>query len=245
MGTGINIVAARAGKYLARTHRGVTTGVNGAFSYLQPPGSGAEAAAANRTPWVGHRGSHCRGEGATGQTSQPPPAARAAPRHTTPSRRQSERRRVLVARRALQLTPPWASDGTKLPRLVRQETPGGLADAPCSWGGVRKNTSKQVCSTCGRSSPVATAFVQCKADGTVPPGALSAKIQQAKDAIEDALGGLWEDTRVWLEGPSRSPRGSTRNHSPETILDMNQVTQPREGTRSGAQESLAGADGSP
>ena len=92
----------------------------------------------------------------------------------------------LLGRRALQLTPPWASDGTKLPRLVRQETPGGLADAPCSWGGVRKNTSKQVCSTCGRSSPVATAFVQCKADGTVPPGALSAKIQQAKDAIECA-----------------------------------------------------------
>ena len=30
-----------------------------------------------------------------------------------------------------------------------------------------------------------------------------------------------------------------------SFLDMNQVTQPREGTRSGAQESLAGADGSP
>ena len=113
----------------------------------------------------------------------------------------------LLGRRALQLTPPWASDGTKLPRLVRQETPGGLADAPCSWGGVRKNTSKQVCSTCGRSSPVATAFVQCKADGTVPPGALSAKIQQAKDAIEDALGGLWEDTRVWLVRPLPLPEG--------------------------------------
>ena len=169
MGAGINIVAARARTNLSRTDPGVPTGVHSARSYLQPPGSGAEAAAANRTPWVGHRGSHCRGEGATGQTSQPPPAARAAPRHTTPSRRQSERRRVLVARRALQLTPPWASDGTKLPRLVRQETPGGLADAPCSRGGVRKNTSKQLCSTCGRSSPVATAFVQCRPTGPCRP----------------------------------------------------------------------------